>query len=123
LIALVVAVGTGMYAGLMSTSNWSELSYDASYELANMHDLRVQLTSGSLTESGSLEEAVRATSIGGRIADAEERLLVPIQVDASNGTRSILVRGVLIGVPLADDGPDIDRLVATVGRTLVASDS
>ncbi|HEX6146022.1 MAG TPA: ABC transporter permease, partial [Acidimicrobiia bacterium] len=82
LIALVVAVGTGMYAGLMSTSKWSEQSYDASYELANMHDLRVQLTSGSLTESGSLKEAVRATSIGGHVVDAEERLLVPIQVDA-----------------------------------------
>lgn len=123
LIALVVAVGTGMYAGLMSTSNWSELSYDASYDVANMHDLRVQLTSGSLTESGSLAEAVRATSIHGQIAETEERLLVPIQVDASTETRSILVRGILIGVPLAEDGPRINRLVASVGRTLAASDT
>ncbi len=30
-IAFIIAIGTGLYAGLSSTSQWRRVSYDASY--------------------------------------------------------------------------------------------
>lgn len=38
-IALVIAIGTGGYAGLTSTTRWRETSYDISYRQLAMYDL------------------------------------------------------------------------------------
>jgi hypothetical protein len=40
-IATVIAIGTGVYAGLSNTSTWRRLSYDASYSTTRLHDLRI----------------------------------------------------------------------------------
>ena len=115
-IALVVAVGTGMYAGMMSMSQWAEKSYDASYEITNLHDVRATLAPGSLAEAGSLTEIVRQLE---GVERAEERLIVPIQFDASTPGETIVVRGVLIGAPI---DAEIDTMSVLVGRGLTADD-
>ena len=43
-IALVIAIGTGTYAGLSSTTRWRMAANEASFGMTNMHDLRVQLS-------------------------------------------------------------------------------
>jgi putative ABC transport system permease protein len=40
-IALIIAIGTGVYAGLGSTSAWRRESNNASFALLHMYDLRV----------------------------------------------------------------------------------
>ncbi|MBT5773092.1 MAG: hypothetical protein HOH95_01830, partial [Dehalococcoidia bacterium] len=42
-IALVIALGTGSYAGLSSVTVWRINSGEASYDATNMYDLRARL--------------------------------------------------------------------------------
>ncbi len=121
-IALVIALGTGTYAGLGSTGQWRRASADASYALLGFRDLEVELSAGSLVEQGSLLAALESVEPG-LIAAAEERLELPTQVDASLPGRTILVPGLVIGVPLGDGGPTIDRLETVAGRALGSEDS
>ncbi len=121
-IALVIALGTGTFAGLGSTARWRRQSADASYEVLGFRDLEVELSEGSLVPEGTLLGAVAGLEPG-LVAAAEERLRFPIQVDASTGTQVILVPGVVIGVPLAGGGPQIDRLQAVAGRGLAEGDA
>ena len=118
-IALIVAVGTGVSAGLGSMIAWRQVSYDESYALLQAHDIRVELPDGSTVAAGTLLEAVAGLS---DVAVAEERLIVPTQVDASREGRTILVPGALMGVDVAGGGPDIDALDVTGGRTLTTAD-
>ncbi len=113
---MVVAIGTGMYAGMMSMSQWAETSYDASYAATNLHDVRATLAPGSLTAAGTLIAAVE--DLDG-VERAEERLIVPIQFDASTEDETIIVRGVLIGAPIDAEINTIDILV---GRHLTTED-
>jgi putative ABC transport system permease protein len=92
-IAMIIAVGTGVFAGLGSTARWRRLTNDESYRAVRMHDLRVELAEGSLVPEGMLIDAVG--SLPG-VALAQERLTVPVQVDASAGDETILVPGRLI---------------------------
>ena len=46
-IAAVIALGTGTYAGLLSTSAWRTQSNDESFAMLDVHDLRVELPSGT----------------------------------------------------------------------------
>ncbi len=119
-IALVIALGTGSYAGLSSVTEWRRVSTDDAYARLNMHDLRVELAQGSTVEEGTLRAVAEGLDV---VASAEERLLAPVQVDASTAERAILVRGLLIGVPLAEGGPNIDGLHAHVGRGLTEADT
>ena len=89
-IALIVAIGTGMSAGLGSMSAWRQESYDESYALLHAHDLRVELVEGSSVAQGALLDV--ATGLEG-VAAAEERMIAPTQVDASRGGSTILVPG------------------------------
>ncbi|HWC69777.1 MAG TPA: FtsX-like permease family protein [Actinomycetota bacterium] len=118
-IALIVAVGTGVSAGLGSMTAWRQVSYDESYALLRAHDIRVDLPEGSTVAAGTLLDAVAGLS---GVAVAEERLVTPTQVDASRGNRTLLVPGALIGVDVARGGPRIDRLHVTGGRSLTVSD-
>jgi len=118
-IALIVAVGTGVSAGLGSMTAWRQTSYDESYELLRAHDIRVDLPDGSTVPAGALLDAVAGLS---GVAVAEERLVTSTQVDASRKDRTILVPGALIGVDVARGGPHIDGLNVTGGRTLTTSD-
>ncbi|HMO97330.1 MAG TPA: hypothetical protein PKD27_14560, partial [Tepidiformaceae bacterium] len=119
-IALVIALGTGSYAGLSSVTEWRRASTDDGYRLLNMHDLHAELAQGSTVPAGTL--ASLALSVDG-VAAAEERLILPIQVDASRDGEAILVPGVLIGVPVESGGPQIDGLFAHAGRRLGPEDA
>ena len=57
-IAMVISLGTGVYAALASTEQWRRQSNDASFALLSMHDLRVQLSEGSFVDTGKLRAAV-----------------------------------------------------------------
>ena len=116
-IALVVAVGTGMYAGMMSMSQWAETSYDASYAVTNLHDVRATLAPGSLTKAGSLVSVVDDL-VG--VEQAEERLIVPVQIDASTPDRTIIVRGVMIGAPV---DAEINKIEVLLGRSPTSDDA
>ena len=121
-IALVIAIGTGGYAGLTSTTAWREVSYPASYQLLAMYDLRVDLAVGALAERGELEATARSIGDADQIAAMEERLIVPIQVEALTGGRPIIVRGELTGADFSGDGPQVNGYHVTGGRPLTGSD-
>ena len=53
-IALIIAIGTGMSAGLGSMTAWRHESLDESYALLHNHDVRVELTEGSAVPRGAL---------------------------------------------------------------------
>ncbi len=120
-IALVIAVGTGVYAGLGSTSTWRRESNDASYAALAVHDLRASLAEGSSVKRGRLLATLAALPPGA-VADAEERLLVSTQVDASTPARTILVPGRLVGVDLTGAGPGVDGIHVEGGRRLGEAD-
>lgn len=98
LTAMIIAVGTGTYAGLGGSTPWRLRSSDASYALLRYHDLRVRLPENTDAEQGVLESAVRSIPSAELLAAVEERLVVPMQVDASTGGRTVLVPGEIVGM-------------------------
>ena len=92
-LALVVALATGVGAGLGSMHTWRDRSNDKSFALLHLHHLRVSLAGESYLPSGTLAAAVRRSSVGPGVAALQERLVVPTQVDASTAGRTILVPG------------------------------
>jgi putative ABC transport system permease protein len=118
-VAAIVALGTGVYAGLSSTSGWRRASYDASYAALRVHDLRVTLAQDTFVDGARLERALRG--IDG-VEDVQARLVAPVQVDASREGRTILVPGVLVGVDPGAE-PGIDRLHRRSGRALGPDDA
>jgi len=122
-IALVIALGTGTFAGLSSTANWRESSSDKSYELLNMFDLRVRSAEGTTVPRGTLLAAIESIEDAALITGAEERLIVPAQVDASAGDETILVPGLLMGVDLAAGNPSVNGFYVEAGRALTEADA
>ena len=121
-IALTIAIGTGGFAGMISTTQWRQDAIDASVEKLAMHDLRLELAEGAAVAAGSLRALVDVLDDPTAVAVASERLVVPVAVDASAAGRTLLVPGSLIGVELADGGPSVDRIAPDVGRGLAAAD-
>jgi putative ABC transport system permease protein len=119
-IALVIGIGSGVYSGLSSTSQWRLASYDASYERLGMWDLRVELAEGTAVDAAALAAAVDGVD---DVEGTELRLVVPTQVDASTPDQTILVPGQVVGIDVTDDGPEIGRVVAAEGRPLVGDDA
>lgn len=123
-IALIIAVGTGVYAGLGSTATWRLESNDASFEALQMYDLRVKAADGLDAAAGSMVALLRNLPDPTAVATAEERLVVPTQVDASTPSNPILVPGRVIGVDVVDGGPRINTVWVQPGdgRTLESRD-
>lgn len=119
LTAVIIAIGTGTYAGLGGTTPWRIESLDASYEAQRYHDLRASLPNGALAPEGSLARAVRAIPHADQLAAVEERLTVPTQVDASGDGRTVLVPGEVVG--LAPEGT-VDTLHVDSGRAFRPGD-
>jgi putative ABC transport system permease protein len=122
-IALIIALGTGMYAGLTSTSPWRLDALDDSYELLNMYDLRMTLPANSFIDQDELLAAVSDIPAAGDIEAAEGRLISSTQVDVISDERFILVPGRIFGVNVQDGGPAINDLHITDGRALTADDA
>ena len=77
-IAMVIALGTGSYAGLSSVTRWRRASTDEGYRSLAMYDLRVKVAEGASVPAGTLLGAVKDDP---DVTAAEERLLVDVQVD------------------------------------------
>lgn len=122
-IALIIALGTGMYAGLGSNKHWRKLSYDASYAALNMYDLRLKLTEGSYVSAERLIEAVRTIPHADQITAVEPRLRLSTLVEVQADGEAILVPGEIIGVPLAEGGPVLNGFAIEAGRALAADDA
>lgn len=117
-IAAVIALGTGTYAGLLSTSAWRTQSNDESFAMLDVHDLRVELPSGGTTTEGRLLAVVAQLPHADDVVGARERLVVPSQVAGPGG---LLVSGELVGTDTRP-GPGVDGVHVTAGRSLTASD-
>jgi len=109
-IALVLAIGTGVYAGLGSTGEWRRQSNDASFSALAMHDLRVTLSPGTFIEQGELLGTIASIDDAQSVSAAAERLVVDSQVDTGvvAGADSVLVPARLVGMafgstPAVDD--------------------
>src|SRR5215831_16368620 len=111
-IALVIALGTGTYAALLSTSAWRTRSNDASFALLHVHDLRVALSPGSTVPGGSLVALARRLPHSAEVVGARERLIVPTQVAGPNG---VLAPGELVGTG-PGPGPGVDTVHVSAGR-------
>src|SRR5215831_20029910 len=110
-LALVIALGTGTYAALLSTSAWRTQSNDASFALLKVHDLRVALAPGSTVPEGSLLAVVRRLPHAAQVAAVRERLIVPTQVAGPNG---VLAPGELAGTG-PGPGAGVDAVHVSAG--------
>jgi putative ABC transport system permease protein len=122
-IALVIAIGTGAYAGLSSNANWRRASYEASYDALAMYDIRVGLPTGAFTDEGSLRAALNTVDHAAWIDAAEERLVLPTQVGTTGPNGEILVRGEITGTRFTNGGPEVNSYHAFTGRLLDERDS
>jgi putative ABC transport system permease protein len=113
-LALVIALGTGTYAALLSTSAWRTRSNDASFALLHVHDLRVALAPGSTVPQGSLLAVARRLPHAAEVAGARERLITPTQVA---GPKSVLAPGELVGTG-PGPGSGVDAVHVSDGRGL-----
>ena len=97
-IALVLAIGTGLYSGLGSMETWRIDSNDASFAALHAHDLRVTSAEGSFARPGELRAVVERDPGSAASRGAEERLSLPTQVDASRARAgAVLVPGEIVG--------------------------
>ena len=122
-IALLIAVGTGVYASLASLLPWQTGSYDANFAALHTHDLRVALAPGAYVREGALVRAARSIADADSIRTAAERLIVPTQVDASRPGTTILVPGRIVGVQLSRRGPPVDTIATRRGQPLTSADA
>ncbi|HUY49375.1 MAG TPA: FtsX-like permease family protein [Streptosporangiaceae bacterium] len=113
-LALVIALGTGTYAALLSTSAWRTQSNDASFALLHTHDLRVTLAQGSSVPQGSLLALVRRLPHAADVTGARERLIAATQVAGPHG---VLVPGEVVGTGTGP-GPGVDTVNVAAGRGL-----
>jgi putative ABC transport system permease protein len=123
-IALVLGIGTGVYAGLGSTAAWRTESNDASFSQLRMYDVRVRAAEGVDTSAGSMKAALAALPDPGVVIAADERLVLPTQIDASRSRETILVPGRIVGMDLSSGDPRVNRVhvAAGQGRALEAKD-
>jgi putative ABC transport system permease protein len=122
-LALIIALGAGIYSGLISTSLWRQGANDASYALLNMYDLRLSLTQGSYLEEPALRNAFSSIEHAAWITTVEPRLILPTLVDASTDTQTIIIPGRLIGTDLSDTGPHVNDVFITGGQGLEPADA
>ncbi len=109
-IALVLAIGTGLYAGLSSTSRWRELSNDASFAAGNMHELRATTSPGTFLGEGEFERLVAALPVGDSVDLVTERLVVDGQIDVETEAGNLLVSARIVGGTVRGGGDVVDRV-------------
>jgi putative ABC transport system permease protein len=122
-IAFIIALGTGGYAGLISSVEWREQSADASFDALNMYDLRLKLATGSFVSEGSLTSTLATIEDAGAITEAEERLISTIQVKVDTEGETVIGVGPMVGVDVSDGGPQVAGISISAGRALTAADA
>lgn len=122
-IGMVIAIGTGVNAGLGSMESWRIASNDASYAALRSHDVEVSLTKGTTAPPGALTRLAHDVPRSAGVSEVEERLRVPTQVEVPRtGAEPLLVPAEVIGAPLGPGGPVIDGVYAESGRSLRVTD-
>lgn len=96
--ALVLAIGVGGFAGMRGVGLWQVSSLHDSLAALHADNLRVDLADGTVVPEGRLLGALQRVR-GNVIAAAQERLVVPSQLEVSHGGQSLLVAAELVGVP------------------------
>jgi putative ABC transport system permease protein len=105
-IAVVIAIGTGVYAGLSSTSTWRRLSNDASFAAGNVHDLRASTAPGTFFDQGRLRDLVESIPSADEVSAVTERLVVDSQLSVETDDGDALVTARLVGGTLDADAVD-----------------
>lgn len=105
-ISIVIAIGTGVYAGLSSTSTWRRLSNDASFAATNVHDLRITAPAGVFAAEGELVALVRSLPSAAQVSDTTERLVVDTQLGATTADGEVLVTARIVGGTLGPEAVD-----------------
>jgi putative ABC transport system permease protein len=121
-IALIIAVGSGFYSGLSSTSAWRRQSYDASYRQSQMYDLRLTLSTGSYLGADQLRSITEQIPSAADVAGSNVRLVGAVQVDASTGERTVIVPGSVVGIDLSAGAGAVSTLSVNAGRVLDQGD-
>lgn len=101
-VALIIAFGAAVYAGLGGMESWLTDSYDESYAMVNMYDIRLELTDGGFMAEDDLRAILE--DVPG-IEASTLRLTTQTLLDASQDDQDILVRGQLVGVEVSDALP------------------
>ena len=114
-IALMIAIGTGMFAGLSSVTEWRRASNQASLDLTNMYDIRARLGGAGFLPQGAL--AAVAESVEG-VEAVEERLIAQTQVEVQTNGETTFVPGRIVGVVMHDDGPRVNGVEVVTGRDI-----
>jgi putative ABC transport system permease protein len=124
-VALIIGIGTGVYAGLGSTAEWRRQSNDASFAMLHMYDLRVTAAEGVDAPTGAMARVLTKLPDPSIVTTAEERFIADTQVDASTADRSILVPGRIVGMDLTGGGPHLNgvHVAAGDGRQLSEADT
>ena len=123
-IALVLAIGTGIYSGLGSLENWRKASNDASFAALNAHDLKITMTEGSRAPAGTLRKVVESLPAADQVSAVSERLILPTQFEiARPGQGPLVTGGQIVGSQLGPHGPPVDGVAAESGRGLRGGDS
>ncbi len=122
-IALIIGIGTGVYAGLGSTAEWRRQSNDESFAMLHMYDLRVTTAEGVDAPTGEMAAVLAALPDPGIVATAEERFIADTQVDASTADQSVLVPGRLVGMDLSNGGPHVNSTLVPEGEGRPLSES
>ena len=115
LISFVIAIGTGTYSGLSSTTSWRLKSNDASFSATNMHDFKVYSQSGNLFQEGEIGEILAPLVNKGVITGVEDRLTLPTQIKAEGVNGSVIAPGLLVGIDESRGVSQIDKLHFTGG--------
>jgi putative ABC transport system permease protein len=106
-ISIVIAIGSGVYAGLGSTANWRRLTNDTSYELLRIHDLLVTTPPGVTVPEGTLFDLLDdlEPSVREFVTGSSERLVLPTQLETETDNGALLVAGEIVGAPTGADAP------------------
>ncbi|NDJ75346.1 MAG: FtsX-like permease family protein [Chloroflexi bacterium] len=119
-IAMIIALGTGVFAGLGGQEKWRVDSLDESYERLNMYDLRLKFNDDTYVDQAEFE-ALGLEELPG-VEALETRLVTQTQVDASENGDDILVQGLLIGVDVAAGNP-VNTLYVPDGNGRLLADT
>ena len=119
-IAAIVALGSGLYAGLASTSMWRKKSLDTTFSRLAAHDIDVSATAGLSGPASRLLNAVRSSG-GTGISAAASRLVADLPVRAGNDGR-VPAAGVIVGVDVSQP-VTIDRWRVTAGTSIGPTDA
>jgi putative ABC transport system permease protein len=119
-IAAIIALGSGLYAGLGSTSVWRLQSLNATFTGLAAHDVEISPVTGFFAPQNQLLNAVRSAG-GPGLRTVEVRLVANLPVRAGRSGQ-IAAAGVIVGVDLAHR-VDIDRWKVVAGQTIGSADS